>query len=108
MRQLTQIEQRQTRIRQIRQKLNVGKSNDSSEAPASRQDIGKHYEVGKSQNHPEDIFPFLQKDPEDPAVLVCSANFDHSGWAHSMIELFTSPSGTPSTSRSRTHPVGEA
>jgi hypothetical protein len=33
--------------------------------------LADRYEVGKSQNCPIDVFPFLQRNSDDPAVKVC-------------------------------------
>jgi hypothetical protein len=32
--------------------------------------IDDHYEVGKTQNHPENILLFLQQNANDPAIQV--------------------------------------
>jgi hypothetical protein len=72
---MTQIERRQARLRRIRakylksdQKINE----DTSVSPEA------HHVIGKSQNFPEDISLFVQKNNGDPAVKVgLSINLIH-------------------------------
>jgi hypothetical protein len=67
IKQLTQIERRETRIRRIRDQLK-GTEKLMDEEVASSPDA--HYHIGKTQNYPEHIPLFLQKNAEDPAVQV--------------------------------------
>lgn len=70
LKQMTQIERRQARIRRIRehQKMNGDTSTsiktDIATSPNSR------YHVGNSQNEPEHIVAFVQKNSGDPAIKV--------------------------------------
>lgn len=67
---MTQIERRQARIRRIREQLN------SSTNPKAAVDVeattppNARYHIGKSQNEPEHITAFIQKNAGDPAVKV--------------------------------------
>ena len=67
VKQLVQIERRQTRIRRIRSKLHSGRQ-------AQREVVAntphEHHHIGLSQNQYEHIGTFLQKNANDPAVKV--------------------------------------
>jgi hypothetical protein len=69
LKQLTQIERRQSRICQIRSKLTAGKNLHSSEVNPTAS-LSIQYHIGKSQNESEVIPVFLQKHAGDPAVKV--------------------------------------
>lgn len=69
IRQLTQIERRQERIRRIRER--VDGVHHTLQEPIPR-DPMKHYQVGKSQNHPVDVANFSRQNSNDPAVKVTS------------------------------------
>ena|ERR1700722_1958804 len=64
VRQLTQIERRQTRIRHLRYQLGTSKNESIPRAPHA------HHIIGETQNDPESIPTFLQKHAGDPAVKV--------------------------------------
>ena len=60
---MTQIERRQTRIQRIRMR------NDPEAAEADVPTVpALHHNVGKSQNHPQIISMFLQRNAQDPAI----------------------------------------
>ena len=69
-RQIAQIERRRTRIRHIRQKIpnQLTPPSAADEHVAPR--IDDHYEIGNTQNHPENILLFLQQNADDPAIRV--------------------------------------
>lgn len=67
IKQMTQIERRQVRIRRIRaryRKTGSPLNEDIARSPEAR------YIIGKSQNFPENIPLFLEKNRHDPAVKV--------------------------------------
>jgi hypothetical protein len=67
MKQMTRIERREARLRRIRAKH----SRDGSavvEVLAVTPEV--HHAIGVSQNLPESISPFLQKNSSDPAIKV--------------------------------------
>lgn len=70
IKQLTQIERRQARIRRIREHL---KSNSSSKS-SLREDVPSlpesHHIIGQTQNHPVDLSVFVHNHIDDPAVKV--------------------------------------
>jgi len=67
IRQMTQIERRQARIRRIRAShRRVGNSSDKDNARSPE----VHHIIGKSQNFHENIPLFLEKNRHDPAVKV--------------------------------------
>lgn len=70
LKQITQIERRQARIRRIRTRLDL----DRSAKPVFEAETGTssndRYHIGKTQNHPENIISFVQKHTGDPAVKV--------------------------------------
>lgn len=61
---MTQIERRQIRICRIRERNDDVNTEDIDKA------INLPYNVGKSQNYPENVSLFLQKYAGDPAILV--------------------------------------
>jgi len=65
LRQITQIERRQTRVRQIRERHRKAEHSTQDASPPN-----VHHVIGKSQNHPESIPLFLRKYSGDPAVKV--------------------------------------
>jgi hypothetical protein len=67
LKQLTQIERRQARIRRIREEL-VKANKLPQETLASDPEVP--YNIGKSQNLPVDLTPFLQAHADDPATKV--------------------------------------
>ena len=69
LKQLTQIERRQARIRRIREEL-LTANKLPQETLASDPEVP--YNIGKSQNYPVDLTPFLQAHPDDPATKVSS------------------------------------
>lgn len=91
-RQMTQIERRQARIRRIRSYLEqthaqaVEHHDDSDLEPDAQTSMFEpkaRYHIGKSQNNPEHIIPFVQKNERDPAIKVCSTHAlieAHSDW----------------------------
>jgi hypothetical protein len=64
VKQLTQIERRQARIREEHMKANRAQQ----EIPASNPEVP--YNIGKSQNNPVDLAQFLQKHVDDPVTQV--------------------------------------
>lgn len=68
LKQMTQIERRQARIRHIRERLNAAGTPAETDAGASSPTA--RYHVGKTQNQPEHIIAFVQKNAGDPAVKV--------------------------------------
>ena len=65
MPQLASIEQRQTHIRQIRTEIETQKKLDPvPDVP------DQHHIIGKTQNFPVDIVPFVQRHLNDPAAAV--------------------------------------
>jgi hypothetical protein len=67
LKQLTQIDRRQARIRRLREEL-VRANKLPQEALAS--DPEAPYNIGKSQNHSVDLTQFLQANTDDPATKV--------------------------------------
>jgi len=67
VRQLAQIERRETRIRRIRARLTQNYPNQFERAPDT---LRQHHYVGASQNQYEHIGTFLQKYSGDPATKV--------------------------------------
>ena len=67
--QLAQIKRRQARIHCIRQK--IPDQPTKATAKCITPSIDEPYEVGETENHPENIFQFLQKNVDDPAIRVC-------------------------------------
>ena len=63
VRQLTQLERRQRRIRLIRQKMALGNERVPKNPEA-------HHHIGIAENHPQRFGPFLQSHSGDPAVAV--------------------------------------
>ncbi|KIM63185.1 hypothetical protein SCLCIDRAFT_1174655 [Scleroderma citrinum Foug A] len=73
MPQLASIEQRQTHIRQIRTEIETQKKLDPvPDVP------DQHHIIGKTQNFPVDIVPFVQRHSNDPAA----ADFVHKLKSH--------------------------
>jgi hypothetical protein len=71
VKQLAEIERRQARIRRIRQTHeNVGllQDKDIAQTPEA------HHHIGKSENFPEHVGTFLQKNSGDPAVKVMGSD----------------------------------
>lgn len=66
---MTQIERRQARLRRIRAKYPKSELKTNEDIAVSPE---AHHIIGKSQNFPEDITMFLQKNKSDPAVKVGS------------------------------------
>ena len=74
-RQLAMIERRKVRLRCIREissnaMLQMAGVNQNDVLEPIHATAVDHYEVGESQNDPIDLFPFLQRNSEDPAVRV--------------------------------------
>ena len=67
IKQLTQIERRQARLRRIRARHKEAGRPTHEEVPIS---LNAHHVIGKSQNYPEHIPSFLQNNASDPAVKV--------------------------------------
>jgi len=82
---MTQIERRQARIRRIRERLSAtqaqgpkppnalstaGPLSNIPSSEASYADAENRYSIGKTQNHPLDLFPFLRENGHDPAAKV--------------------------------------
>jgi hypothetical protein len=67
---MTQIERRQARLRRIRARYRkAGKVLDEDVATSTE----AHHVIGVSQNFPENIPVFLEKNRKDPAVkVICS------------------------------------
>lgn len=64
---MTQIERRQARLRRIRAKHRVDGSAVAEVLAATPE---AHHAIGVSQNLPESIAHFLQKNSSDPAIKV--------------------------------------
>jgi hypothetical protein len=76
LKQITQIERRQARIRRIRarfQKAGNVLDKDIATSPEA------HHVIGVSQNFPENIPIFLQKNTRDPAIKVMRPIFSSEG-----------------------------
>lgn len=79
---MTQIERRQARIRQIRSHLNHGHTvtntlDPEGATPDTEATItvpSARYHIGKTQNNPEYLIPFIQKNEKDPAI---KASLEH-------------------------------
>jgi len=71
------MERMQARIRRIRQKIN-NKARKSAlqpdKGPVPESSLAK-YHIGKTQNNPVDLGPFLQEYRDDPAVKVAVLYF---------------------------------
>jgi hypothetical protein len=65
VRQLTQIERRQARLRRIRTRCKESRRSTGEEI-ATSPDV--HHVIGQSQNHPVHIPTFLQDNADDPAI----------------------------------------
>lgn len=69
IKQMAQLERRQERIRRIQaQSLGEGNGNSPCERVATNPDA--HYCIGKSEDYPEHIGLFVNKNHGDPAVQV--------------------------------------
>lgn len=79
LRQITQIERRQSRIRRIRSELDRERSNPCHEASdlgdPSNTDSEARYHIGKTQNNPEHIVSFIQANVQDPAIKVSTPSY---------------------------------
>ena len=64
---MAQIERRQARLRRIRAMYPTSEQKMNEDIAVSPE---AHHVIGKSQNFPEDITMFLQKNKGDPAVKV--------------------------------------
>ena len=74
LRQLTQIERHQVRIRHIRRGLNEGKNPFACNGePEYASNPMVQYHIGKSQNEPVVLPIFLQENCGDPAIKVNNA-----------------------------------
>lgn len=80
LRQMTQIERRQARIRRIRNYLSHNQTDEESAARNLSEfadvpilDTSARYQIGKTQNNPEHILSFIQKNERDPAIKVSLA-----------------------------------
>jgi len=78
--QLAAIERRQAQIRRIRMQRK-----EVSLADPAPQALEQHHVIGKSQNFPEDINIFLQKNSEDPAAKVI---FSFCGYVKLIEKIF--------------------
>ena len=67
VRQMTQIERRQARVRRIRARNFKVNKPETENVP---RDPDTHHHIGKSQNEPEHVSLFVQKYEGDPAVKV--------------------------------------
>jgi hypothetical protein len=75
LKQLTQIERRQARIRQIRRQLNAGKTTSACDGEVEYASSPKaRYYIGKSQNEPVVLPIFLQENRGDPAIKVSNTH----------------------------------
>ena len=75
-RQLAMIERRKARLRRIQETSSnaipqMAGVNENNVLELIHTSAADHYEVGESQNDPIDLFQFLQRNSEDPAVRVC-------------------------------------
>ncbi|KAI0057935.1 hypothetical protein BV25DRAFT_1872245 [Artomyces pyxidatus] len=68
IKQLTQIERRQSRIRRIGLRNSSEKATKPVEPEAVSFDLTPHYNVGRSQNTPVNIIQFVRENKGDPAV----------------------------------------
>lgn len=68
LKQLTQIERRQARIRRIRK--NLGKDEEARTSQDVAISLEARYQIGKTQNQPVDLMSFIYKNAADPAVKV--------------------------------------
>jgi hypothetical protein len=71
VRQLTQIERRQARIRAIRQKMSTKKTTVAEDENVSN-DLRSHHCIGISEKNAEHFGTFLRLGSSDPAVKVSS------------------------------------
>ena len=71
--QLSKIERRERRIREIREKLH--RSRPQGDFEDIDNDPKAQYNMGKSQNSPVHIPSFLAKNSDDPAIAVSSVIF---------------------------------
>jgi hypothetical protein len=70
IKQLTQIERRQERIRRIRLRLRTQAGETSTGGSDAATSPSARYHLGRTQNYPENIPLFLQKHAGDPAIKV--------------------------------------
>lgn len=82
IKQLTEIERRQARLRRIRQKLNAREvSGPRSDAADNRPGSSScRYHIGRTQNNPVNIGLFLSENRFDPAVQVTLALNLHASY----------------------------
>ena len=83
VKQLTQIEQRQTHLLCIRKKIG-GIGNATAMDDSRSNDLQTHFHIGVSENEPQSIGQFLQMHASDPAIkvtvlLCCRATGAHRG-----------------------------
>lgn len=67
---MTQIERRQARIRRICERLNTNSKSKTTADPETAMSPEARYHIGKTQNEPEHLVHFVQKNTGDPAVKV--------------------------------------
>ena len=82
MKQMTQIERRQVRLRRIRAKHRMNGSSGAEVLPVT---LEAHHSIGVSQNLPENISHLLQRNSNDPAMKVESS---HSSWLVDLLSNF--------------------
>lgn len=71
IKQLTQIERRQARIRRIKQQNSVNEANTKpSPPPEIALHPEQHHHIGKNENTYEEFGAFIRKHCDDPAVIV--------------------------------------
>lgn len=74
IKQLTQIERRQTRIRRIKQRVSEVNHKHSSEMNQPREaavNPEQHHHIGRNENTYHEIGAFLHAHTDDPAIKVC-------------------------------------
>lgn len=73
IRQLTQIERRQARIRRIKQQTSMTKPKaDLYQQRETAITPEQHHHIGQNENTYEELGAFLRKHHDDPAVVVCT------------------------------------
>jgi len=95
VKQMTQIERRQARIRRMKHKLSS--TSTRAEDVATHPDV--HYHIGSSQNRYEHIGTFLRQTEGDPATKVGISSRPTKVLLIPSLEFFTKAEVSPSSPR---------
>lgn len=104
--QLAKMERMQARVRRIRRKVDQARESelqpDEDPVPES---LAVKYHIGKTQNNPIDLGPFLHEYRDDPAVsVVLLLNYPFISLSVSSSGFCAEPEGSPAAQGSGTSP----